>query len=315
MTVRARCRVSVLGLGAMGLRHARVVASLPDTFELVGAYDVDDSIQSPHTQRLSSEAEAIARADAVIVATPIEAHAGAGLRALAAGRHVLVEKPLCETPERAEELLAACSSGATLFAGHSERFNPVVRALVHLLRDDPAQAIDLRRVGPARSSSHGVLLNVGVHDLDLACYLGGGDMTVRCALGRGGADGEDIAHVLCETAGGTLGHIHVDRTRPTKERMITVVTSRWVYQGDLLAHRLIRAERPDGRFEEIPLVAKEPLVAQALAFGSALRGPPSQELASGADAARAVRLASIAATLCKHAGPVEAEKLSLLMRA
>jgi predicted dehydrogenase len=314
----------------MGLRHARVVASLPDTFELVGAYDVDDAVQSPpYARRLSSEEEAIARADAVIVATPIEAHAGAGLRALAAGRHVLVEKPLCETPERAEELLAACSSEAALFAGHSERFNPVVRALVHLLHDDPPQAIDLRRVGPARNSSHGVLLNVGVHDLDLACYLGGGDMTVRCALGRGGADGEDIAHVLCETAGGALGHIHVDRTSPAKERMITVVTSRWVYQGDLLAHRLLRAERPEGvatggtspispergRYQELPLVAKEPLVAQALAFGSALRGPPSRELASGADAARAVRLASIAATLCKQTGPVEAENLSLLMRA
>jgi predicted dehydrogenase len=307
-------RVSVLGLGAMGLRHVRVLAGMPKLFELVGAFDVSEAARAPdYVRRLSSEADAIRDSDAVVVATPIEAHAHAAAGALKAGRHVLVEKPLCGDTQQAEALVEAHRrGGAHLFVGHSERFNPVVRVLARLLRGDRALAIDLRRVGPTRAIPQGVLLNLGVHDLDLACYLGGGELAVRSAVGSGAhASSEHLAHVLFLTATGGVGHLHVDRTRPVKERAITVVTSRWVYQGDLLAHRLFRTPRAGGSTVEVPLPIEEPLAAQAIAFASAVRGAPVRELATAVEGARAVRLAELAMARVSRE-PDDAEKLSVL---
>src|SRR5262249_10293041 len=150
-------------------------------------------------------------------------------RALAAGVHVLVEKPLCATSAEAKGLLEAQGRGARLFVGHSERFNPVVRALAKLLRGERVLAIDLKRVGPSRPSECGVLLNLGVHDFDLAAYLGGGPLELRGAVG-----GADLAQVVFETAEGAAGHLYVDRTAPERRRSLVVTTSRWIYEGDLL---------------------------------------------------------------------------------
>src|SRR5262249_27343052 len=128
----------------------------------------------------------------------------------------------------------AARGGASLFVGHSERFNPVVRALARLLRGDRVLALDLRRVGPSRSVDCGVLVNLGVHDFDLASYLGG-----NVEL-RGAAGGPDFAHVLFEAGRGGVGHLYVDGTAAAKHRAIVVTTPRWTYEGDLLAPRLTR---------------------------------------------------------------------------
>jgi predicted dehydrogenase len=279
----------------MGRRHARVLGELTARFEVVGAYDVRGG------GALTSEAEAIARAELVVVATPMGAHAGTASRALAAGRHVLVEKPVCATAAEASALLEArASSGRHLFVGHSERFNPVVRALARLLRGDGVVGIELRRVGATRADESGVLVSLGVHDFDLASYLVGAPITVTHAAGRvdpAGARGagEDLAHVLFTSEKGSLGHLYVDRTAPDRRRAIVVLTASWVYEGDLLAHRLTRTSRATGVRTEVPLVAEEPLAAQALAIAEVLEGGVVREVATGADGARALALAEGAA--------------------
>ena len=97
----------------MGRRHARVFAALSDRFELVGAYDPRTGLEWPEgLPVLGGEREALARADVVVVATPTRTHAGIVARALAAGRHVLVEKPLCARAAEAEALGAVASRGA-----------------------------------------------------------------------------------------------------------------------------------------------------------------------------------------------------------
>jgi virulence factor len=285
----------------MGRRHARVLTSLADRFALVGAYDVSpDAPALDSLARLDSEAEAIALADILFVATPIEAHAATVSRALAAGKHVLVEKPLCARASDAEAMAAAAlRSTAQLFVGHSERFNPVVRALARLVKG-PVLALDFVRVGPSRWSESGVLLNLAVHDLDLAAYLGGGAATLRGAIGSpsSGASIEDMAHVLLTTASGALAHVHVDRTAPHRRRQITLQTPRWIFEGDLLGHRLVRTCTDTGVCTEVPLALDEPLVAQAVALADALDGAPPREIATAIDGARAVFLAERAAAVC-----------------
>gem|GEM_PF-1394220 len=306
---RRRHKVSLVGLGAMGLRHARVLAGLAERFALVGGYDVREVEVPSYLTRLPSEAEAIARADVVVIATPIDGHAGVVSRALAAGRHVLVEKPLCAMGADAHALAAAAARGPTrLFVAHSERFNPVVRALARLLRDEPVLAFDLQRVGPSKPTEVGVLVNLAVHDFDLAAYLGGGEVTVRDAVGGAisGDAAEDLAHVLFDTTAGAVGHLYVDRTLPARRRSLALATPRWIYEADLLAHRLVRAARAGGARTDVPLPLEEPLVAQAIALADALDGGAARELAAAADGARAVSLAERAAAMCARPQAPEA---------
>jgi len=297
-----RHKVTVVGLGAMGRRHARVLRELGDRYELVGGFDVrPDTLAPDGLELVRSEAEAIARSDLLVVATPIEAHVHIVASALAAGRHVLVEKPLCATAADANALVAGSRSGGRLFVGHSERFNPVVRALARLLRSEDVVAIDLRRVGPTRQVAFGVLINLGVHDLDLVGFLGGGGVILRGAAGGalpGGTGGEDYAHVLVTTASGSVGHLFVDRTAPTKQRTIRVTTRRWRYEGDLLMHRLVRTGGSTAARADVPLPLEEPLVAQAVALADALDGSGGREIATGLDGACAVALAERAAADC-----------------
>ncbi len=299
--------MTLFGLGAMGRRHARVLRSLHERFDLVGAYDVRaDAEPFEGVARLASEAEAIALADVVVVATPIETHASVVLRALAAGKDVLVEKPLSATASEANAMVAAARGAGRLFVGHTERFNPVVRALARLLRGDEVRTIELRRVGPSRPTGCGALVNLGVHDTDLAAYLGGGEVFLRAALGAGTRrDGEDFAHLLFTTAAGASGHLYVDRTMPAKQRSVVVSTRRWMYEGDLLAHRLARtpqagggSTRADAARVDVPLALDEPLLMQAVALADALDGAPVREIATGADGARAVELAEQGAAGC-----------------
>jgi predicted dehydrogenase len=313
-----RHKVSVLGLGAMGARHARVLASLPDRFELVAAYDPRDAApgELPPVPRVASEAEAIARADLVVIASPTHAHAGTLSRALAAGRHVLVEKPLCATSAEADALAAAFArSPAKLFVGHSERFNPVIRTLARLLRSDRVLAIDLHRAGPSRTHDCDVLVNLGVHDFDLAAYLAGRGLILRAALGDG-----DFAHVLFDTGAGAVGHLYVDAAAPAKRRTIAIRTPRWTYDGDLLRPRLLRAptgiRRDIPPWREVPLPFEEPLRAQANALADALDAPSGTletgtAVATGADGARSVDIAERAAAACARS---DAEKLSVFAR-
>ena len=292
-----RHKVALLGLGAMGSCHARVLRALETRYEIVGAYDPRPEAQTPDGMaRLASDDEAMRRADVVVIATPVETHAQLAARALAEGKHVIVEKPICATAAEAHALVATPRGNGRLFVGHSERFNPVVRVLARLVGPDEISRMELRRVGRSRPGNGRALVNLGVHDLDLAAYLGGGEITLRGAVGSAGdQEGEDFADVLFSTARGAVGHAHVDGSSPFRARSIVVATARWVYQGDLLAHRLVRSARASSGTTDVPLPLEEPLLAQASALADALDGRGSRELATGADGARALQFAEGAA--------------------
>src|SRR5579859_3258793 len=120
---KTRHRVAVVGTGAMGRVHVRVLAEMPTRFELVGVYDPDLSVAEPLARTWGvaafvREADAVARADLVVVASPIGAHAASVRRALEAGKSVLVEKPLCARAEEGALLARAARPGRYVFVGH-----------------------------------------------------------------------------------------------------------------------------------------------------------------------------------------------------
>jgi predicted dehydrogenase len=278
-------RAAVVGLGEMGARHARVLRSLARHFELIGVVDTRRDVARAAAKRFEAPAldldEAIARAELVLFATPIDAHAAGAARALAAGRHVFVEKPICARVTDARRLVRlATSARVKLFVGHSERFNPVVRALAALVRPGDVRALEHVRVGPPRGlAGHGgsALLNLGIHDVDLAAYLAGGAPELVRAEG-----GVEHAH-LALAVGAATARIAIDRAAPERRRSIRVLTSDVAYEGDLLGHRLTR-----GR-EAMALPSEEPLAAQARAVHAAIEGIPSAA-ATGEEGARALAI-------------------------
>ncbi len=299
-------RVAVIGVGEMGRRHLRVVSALADVFDVVGVVDTDHSaardaaacFSVPH---LVDEGEAIARADVIVVATPIGAHASSVGRALDTGKHVLVEKPVCAHFMDAERLVnVAARRRVHLFVGHSERFNPVIRALTRIVSPNDVRRIDLCRVGPPMSSSPlrrmhegSVLLNLGIHDIDLAAYLCGSNVELRRA------DGDEARATLAvSTARGAVARIHVDRLAPVRRRTVRVTTTNAVYEGDLLAPSLARRPLRGGNLEVIAVDTGEPLTEQARAMYDALSGRKTG-IATGLDGARALQVAERAAWVCE----------------
>jgi UDP-N-acetylglucosamine 3-dehydrogenase len=284
-------RVSVLGVGAMGRLHARVFAQLPQLFTLVGVYDPSGVAarevgQTWSVPAFGDEAEAIAAADLVVIASPIEAHAGAARRALAGGRHVLVEKPVCATAAQAFALTRAVARDQRLFVGHSERFNPVIRALASLVRPEGVQSIRLRRtaVTTRHGGEHAALVSLGVHDLDLVAHLSASPVALRDVSHVD----DDRADLVLVAARGAVAWVHVDRRAKERGRTIVVATKDAVYTGDLLM-KTLSVRHGSGPETPCVLPREEPLVAQAAAISRALSGG-TEAVATGVDGARALAI-------------------------
>jgi predicted dehydrogenase len=115
--------------------------------------------------------------DAVILATPPATHADLARVCLEAGCHALMEKPICPDPAQARELAKAFRRrGRVLFGGHSERFHPVFLALMAQMAKSPGwKALRCHRLGPPPTAipEGGAVLDLAIHDLDLALRLAG----------------------------------------------------------------------------------------------------------------------------------------------
>src|SRR6187402_967543 len=129
----SKIRAAVIGVGYLGRFHAQKYAAL-DACELVAVVDGREEVRKAVAAEVSAQAvadyrELLGKVDAVSVVTPTPAHFEIADAFLAAGAHVLVEKPITETPEQARALIAlAVKSNRILQVGHLERFNAAVLA-------------------------------------------------------------------------------------------------------------------------------------------------------------------------------------------
>jgi len=271
----------------MGTLHARVFAAAAGA-RLEGVLDVDREAaarvaRAYGARALGTFAEAVERADLVVVATPTPLHFAHAELAIAAGRVVLVEKPLAASAAKANALCdAARAHGVPLLVGHSERFNPVVRALVRETRDAEVTRVLTRRTAARSLEREDLCVNLAVHDIDIVALLARSPAALVGA--SGGADDAEI--VL--RAGSTHAWARVARGVAPRVRAIRVEASRASWEGDLAARSLLRDGAP------VALDDLEPLALQASAALRACAGEPSA-VAFGVDGARAVEVAERAA--------------------
>jgi len=175
----SRIPVGVVGVGALGRHHARHFAAMYGA-ELVGVHDADptraDAVaRDVGTRAFASLDDLLGAVQAVVVAVPTPAHRDVGLECLGRGVSVLMEKPLAATVAEADEMLAEAARHRLTFAvGHIERFNRAVRAAVdYLERPLFVEGIRLAPFQP-RGTDVAVVLDLMIHDLDLANHLLGG---------------------------------------------------------------------------------------------------------------------------------------------
>ncbi len=169
-------RVAVVGAGRMGKLHARIISEM-DQAELVCIVDSNPSVaksvaRQRDCQALTDSADAIDMVDAAIISVPTVNHFEAARPFVAAGKPVLIEKPLAISPEDGRKLIElAEANGTTVQVGHTERFNPAVMALTKYAIQP--KFIEAHRISPFtfRSADVGVVLDMMIHDIDLVLML------------------------------------------------------------------------------------------------------------------------------------------------
>ena len=167
---QSRLRVGVVGTGALGRHHVRILSEMPEA-DLVGIYDqrpevAADLAEQHGTISMGSLEALIAEAQAIVLAVPTFAHANLGCQILESGLHLMVEKPMASTLEESDRLLAAAGD-QVLAVGHVEFYNPAVQALLAV--DERARYVEVQRLSPftPRSLDVDVILDLMIHDLQL----------------------------------------------------------------------------------------------------------------------------------------------------
>jgi predicted dehydrogenase len=221
-------RVAVIGVGHMGRHHARVYASLPDC-RLTAIVDKDFD----RAQKAAAEFGGVAarriedipeRIDAATVAVPTVLHAEVAIPLLERGVAVLVEKPLAPDSATARQLVEAAKKTKTILqVGHSERFNPVVQALLRM--EVAPRFIETQRVSPFtfRSADIGVVFDMMIHDIDIVLHLVGHRQCTVDAVGVGVLGScEDVANARLRFGDHAVANLTASRLALKTERRIRV---------------------------------------------------------------------------------------------
>ena len=314
-------RSGVIGVGAIGRSHARIYADL-SSVELVAVADKDPS-QARHCARrygatpYTDYREMLDKRalDLVSVAVPTTEHLTVTLGAMDRGCHVLVEKPIADSVQEAERMIAASrDSGVVLMVGHVERFNPAVVELKRRLRAGELGRvfqIDARRQGPfpARIRDVGVVIDLAVHDLDVILYVTERNVTRVFAETerRVHTSREDLLSGLMRLDDGTVGTLSVNWLTPTKIRELRVTGERGMFRVDYLTQDLCFYEDAEsagsewetlstlpgvteGRMLRHVVPKKEPLLAEIESFLAAVKGQKPTAV-TGEEALRALVVA------------------------
>jgi predicted dehydrogenase len=292
--------IGVVGLGHWGPNHVRIFNQCAGARVVVAADLSAD--RRRHIGQLYRDVELVADArdvfnradvDAVVVATPAKTHFPITRAALEAGKHVLLEKPMCTSLADARGLLAvAAANDRVLMNGHVFVYNAGIRYLHDGIaegRFGRTQYVHATRtnLGPIRPDVN-VVEDLATHELTIFDYLFGRSPNWVSATGSRllGTEHEDVAFVTLEYGESTLAHVHVSWLNPQKVRTITLVgDQRMVVWNDMEPLEQIRVydkgvmEEPyydsfgefqlrlrDGDIVIPRLNMQEPLKAQADAF-------------------------------------------------
>ena len=277
-------RIGVAGAGHFGRFHALKVAASTRA-QLAGVYDLDPARAAAVAREAGAPPlrwDALLKAsDAIVVATPAEAHFALASAALQAGRHVLVEKPIAATLTEATALgELAASRGLVLQVGHLLRYSAEHEAISARMRRP--LYIDCVRIAPfkPRGTDVSVILDLMIHDLDLVLALVDSPIESVDAVGAPVASAyEDIANARVRFANGCVATITASRISLKTERKMRLFSQEGYMSVDFAARKLMMIGRErglpipgtgGGRIEEVTWKEHDALAAEHAAFAAAI---------------------------------------------
>jgi predicted dehydrogenase len=253
-TVDEGVRVAVVGCGYWGPKHVRVLSASGAVSELCVVDPRADRLEAiargmPGLRTFGSLTDALPHVDAVVVAAPPGAHRPIAEQAIAAGKHVLVEKPLAASATDALHLVdAAAAAGVVLMVGHTFVYNSAVSKLREII--DAGELGDLYYLDSARlnlglyQSDVNVVYDLAPHDVSIVQHLLGREPDTVEAWGarHAGTCSEDVAYLRLGYADTDVqANIHVSWLDPCKVRRVTAVGSRrMAVYNDLAAEERVR---------------------------------------------------------------------------
>jgi len=291
-------RGGVIGAGVFGGYHARQYARIPGVV-LSGVLDTHPERAAGVAMPLGGRgftdmAEFLEAVDVVTVASPATFHAQHALAALAAGRHVYIEKPIATSVADGEKVRAAAAAkGLVVACGHQER---VVFQSMGLL-DIPEQPrlLEALRHGPPSDRSRDVsaVLDLMVHDIDLALAISASGPVTAEGEGQLSADGVwDVARAEVSFEDGFTAIFEVSRQAAARKRTMRVVYPSGEVEIDFVA-RTFRNTTPfalNADFADTP-AGTDPLGASVEGFLAAVRGQAPRPIVDAAEAIAALDLA------------------------
>ena len=219
-------RTAVIGVGYLGRFHAQKYAALTES-QLVAVVDARPDARDKVAAEVGCRAVAdyrdiLGEVDAVSIATTTPAHFPIARECLERGVHVLVEKPITETPDQARALIETASRrGCILQVGHLERFNSAILALEGVL--GTPRFVESHRLAPfkARGTDVNVVLDLMIHDIDLIQSLVGSPIVSIDAVGTSVFSQElDIANARIRYANGCVANTTASRVSMKMERKL-----------------------------------------------------------------------------------------------
>lgn len=302
-------RVGVAGAGVFGGYHANKYKQAPDAgidVEFVGIYDLDKSraeaLAASHGVAAfgGDELDAfLGKLDAVTIATPAFAHAQVAKKALAAGVHVYSEKPLATTVEDGQDMVGLAAERALVLAcGHQER--SVFEAMG--LYDVPEKPLRLEAVRNGTASTRNldvsVVLDLMVHDLDLALSLSGSSAGGLTASGKRRTDegykatGADEVTAEIDFENGMTASFEASRMAAERKRTMRLVYPSGEVAIDFLARTFANSTpfKLNADFAEAA-IAKDPLGTSVFRFLETVAGSRARPLCTGDEALAALTVA------------------------
>ncbi len=299
-------KAAVIGVGYLGRFHAQKFAAI-DGVDLIGV--VDTSLERARevaaevgTEAFADYREILPLADVVSIVVPTQYHYQVAKECIAAGCHILLEKPVTRTVEEAQELIDMARERNLVFqVGHLERFNPAVLALDGILCNP--QFIESHRLAPfkPRGTDVNVVLDLMIHDIDIILSLVGHPIKMVNSVGVPVLSEEvDIANARLQFENGCVANVTASRASREAMRKIRIFQSDAYISIDYQERKISIYRKKEGQsmvpglpnvaIEERSFEQSDALMTEIRSFVHAVENG-TDPVVSGEDGKRALEIA------------------------
>ena len=304
--------VGVIGVGSMGYNHVRIYSEL----ENANLVAISDMVRGT-LDKVSKEFNTVGYGDydnilqiddieVVNICVPTVFHHDVVMRAIEAGKNVLVEKPIASKLNEAEEMIkAAEDAGVTLATGHVERFNPAVRVAKKLIDEGAIGEVvtaNSKRLGPfpPRIRDVGVAIDLAIHDIDIFNYLfnsRANTVFANMSSKLKNCEFEDHAEIMTKYDSGVLSILETNWLTPYKKRQLNITGIDGIISVDY-GNQTVTLFKENNQVEDIKVENKEPLKEELRSFVDCVQNNTPPEV-SGKDGYEALRIVDAAMTSSK----------------